>query len=529
MPAFHALSACTLHAAGDPELRFVHSPDRRRDFPFLAEATPPAIRERQLSPEPTQGRFQTTLLPRSDEDRFVSSYGFRRSILTWYSATKIDRPMHISSLALAIVLTTMGLRGQPVRWDVVDSVGVELWDVDCPDSVTCFAVGSRQYYPDRSLVLRSTNAGKSWEIVYDRRADTTQSVIPGLRRIAAVGPLTVVAAGDSGVVLRSTDGGRSWTGGTMPRQLAVARLSIHRSGAGMALLVDPDIGMIVPTVTSDAGATWRETSFNAPGMRGSRCVSVGNRGAGSFICPVFDESSFDLIESKNGGVDWRRVLPAWRGFEIIAFADENVGWGVLGNAHATEQRFRIARTVDGGLTWLTFDDQSRLRASSYDISPVDSLSCILGSSRGEILRTTDGGLIIVQDTVPIGGSVPIDVSAMSSTSAVAVSRTGQILLARFPQPSSTVPEFSEEERPTISPNVLRVGSTLSSTILGTRDEVERAALYDIVGGEACAVDVTIDGSGKRRITLPPGIRVGLYTLVFTDRLGRKTTARLLVR
>lgn len=437
--------------------------------------------------------------------------------------------MRIPALLLSLILLTAGLHGQPVRWTVVDSVGLELWDVDCPDSTTCLAVGSRQYYPDRSVVLKSTNAGHSWDIIYERRADTTQPVIPGLRRISAVDRWTIVVAGDSGVCLRSTDGGDTWTDIPLPRKAAVARLNIHRTGTGMAMMIEQDVGIVIPIVTLDSGATWREVRLNAQGMRGSRYLSFGIRGEGLFVCPVYDEFSFDLIESTNGGANWTRVLPKWMGFEIIAFADSLVGWGALGNAHVTEQRFRISRTTNGGRSWNTYEDPGRNRASYYDIAPIDSLACLFGSALGDILRTTDGGLSVVQDTVPIARGMPVYISKTTGESAVAVSRSGHIMLARFPGLQSNVPGLEPGRALRLVPNTLERSSSRSAMIDGPGAAGARARIHNVSGEDMGKVVVTEISHTRALLTFPASLIPGYYMLVITDRMGRATTARLLIR
>jgi photosystem II stability/assembly factor-like uncharacterized protein len=181
----------------------------------------------------------------------------------------------------------------------------------------------------------------------------TSGVTVRLRGVSAVSDDVAWASGAAGTVLRTIDGGRTWQPRRVPGADGLDFRDIDAASADVAhvLSIGPgDASRIYQT--EDGGATWAERFRNA------------------------DPEAF---------------------FDALAFADARHGAAV---SDSVGGRFVIRLTADGGRTWTAvppdrlppaLDGEGAFAASGTSVAMTGRERIWIGTTRGRVLRSTDGG------------------------------------------------------------------------------------------------------------------------------------------
>ena len=158
---------------------------------------------------------------------------------------------------------------------------------------TYYVAGGNKTHDSIQTILKSTNYGNSWNVIFDSHG-------PWLKSITFPNNMKGYAVGDHGVIISTTNGGNTWTPVTAPLQRDYNAITF----------VNADTGYI-----------------------------VGGTDLGLF-------SRFSILRTVNGGLDWS-VLEDNQGgiLKDISFADARVGYAV-------GDRATVLQTVNGGLNWL---------------------------------------------------------------------------------------------------------------------------------------------------------------------------------
>jgi len=267
-------------------------------------------------------------------------------------------------------------------------------------------------------IMKSTDGGQSWTLSFDAGAylSTVQFVSPlegwaiggstflhttdgGLTWTPATVPTTTwshaarffdtqngVSVGEAGSIVRTIDGGQTWTTVRPPGsgpllwdvEYGDAQTIVCSGGAGVLLR------------STDVGATWSPIQSGAWGI-------VGNLDAHDSQRAWATNQGGEIVRTTNGGRRWERVRVT--GFEMMAdvegidFIDANTGWAVGNSGAAGGGEGRIARSVDGGATWMT----QLISSNTYfrgllALSPQRAIALgVPSSSQSSYLETTDGG------------------------------------------------------------------------------------------------------------------------------------------
>ncbi len=251
----------------------------------------------------------------------------------------------------------------PAKHSAASRVNLHGIDVSRANAGRAMAVG------DAGNVLRTTNAGLTWDSLYP-------GVNNALRSVVYVGTDTVLAVGDGGRVVRSPDGGATWhqiPSGTSDNLLS----TIFAAGSGVGYAVGTG-GRILKT--TDDGLTWAvQTSGTSnalssaafPASGSNTVVTVGNSG--------------DIRKTTNGGGSWvQKVSGTGNALYGVCFPmNGNVGYAVGQNG-------TILKTLDAGESWGTQSSgtTAALRFVRFPISP--NVGYAAGDN-GVILKTTNGG------------------------------------------------------------------------------------------------------------------------------------------
>jgi photosystem II stability/assembly factor-like uncharacterized protein len=181
----------------------------------------------------------------------------------------------------------------------------------------------------------------------------TSGVTVRLRGVSAVSNDVAWASGAAGTVLRTTDGGRTWRPRPVPGAAGLDFRDVDAASAAVAhvLSIGPgDASRIYHT--EDGGTTWTERFRNA------------------------DPEAF---------------------FDAVAFADARRGAAV---SDSVGGRFVVRLTADGGRTWTAvppdrlppaLEGEGAFAASGTNVAMAGPERIWVGTTRGRVLRSTDGG------------------------------------------------------------------------------------------------------------------------------------------
>lgn len=263
----------------------------------------------------------------------------------------------------------------------------QITDITFLDSLTGFAVASKNSNPDTSSILRTTDGGDSWQIVFTQGSRR-------FSRVIFINSLTGFISGGSGsgtpYLYKSSDGGNIWN--TVPG----ATLG-NAFWNDMSVLNEDTIWLVDANslnggvfFTSNGGVNWQPQVNYGSGNPSRIYFFDRNLGFAS-------ESTGQILrKTTNSGVNWTTLSTAGA-FTDMFFFDNMTGWktGAPGGPG-----FR--KTTDGGINWF---DQTLPSGGNIIAPQIEKLSglnkdtiygtgaqIITGSGiRGMINRTTNGG------------------------------------------------------------------------------------------------------------------------------------------
>lgn len=254
-------------------------------------------------------------------------------------------------------------------------------DITFIDSLTGFAVASRNVNPDTASILKTTDGGDTWQIIFTQTPRR-------FSRIKFINSLTGFISGGSGsgtpYLYKSTDAGNNWT--TVPgATLGTAYWN------DMAVLNEDTIWLIDANslsggvfFTSNGGASWQNQ------------INLGSQNPGKIYMYNgrigFFSSTAGLYKTTNSGAVWFNASNDFS-FSDMFFVDSLTGWKASGF---------MKKTTNGGLNW---NNQTLPSGGNILITSIEKFSnvnddTIYGVSgyantgsgaRGIVYRTTNKG------------------------------------------------------------------------------------------------------------------------------------------
>lgn len=172
--------------------------------------------------------------------------------------------------------------------------------------------------------------------------------------------------------------------------------------------------------------SWQNPMPNGNDLRGVSMLDVNN--------VVVVGGAGIVMKTSNAGNLWNsqyNVANVYWKFNDVSFVDQNTGWAV-GEGDVHDDVMVIAKTTDGGATWV----RQNLGASSpeilYSVFFVNHEVGFAAGENGKFLRTTNGGAVWEEKLVWGGIGSPVnDVYFINSTTGWAVSQSAEIGLAFF--------------------------------------------------------------------------------------------------
>ncbi|MDT8322627.1 MAG: YCF48-related protein [Bacteroidota bacterium] len=328
--------------------------------------------------------------------------------------------MKLVTVLLALLLSATTLNAQK-GWVQKHQEGEDiLFTIECLDADNIVAAGSA------GLILRSTDAGESWQEIPSGATDV-------LRRVRWYNAQLGVILGNEGVALKSTDAGASWQ--RMTTGTSDALFDIHFFDAQRWLAIGRGARVIS---TTDGGGTWENESsglnnYNELAFRGELGLIVGNKGTirrtidggGKWTGP---KSGTDLeLTSVSFGDDSTAIIAGING-TILRSSDYGKTWEQVyasipisiyrlsGVRHLTRDHVIIVgyggiilESTDAGLTWTPQESNT-----SYHLEAVSFVDERIGCAAGwatTVMRTTSGGSLSVTRS---GTALPAHMSIAST-------------------------------------------------------------------------------------------------------------------
>jgi photosystem II stability/assembly factor-like uncharacterized protein len=277
------------------------------------------------------------------------------------------------------------------------------------DSSNYFFIGNSGSTYNR--ILKTTDAGKSWEMVLDTKR--TYSIV-NITSGTIINPDSILLFQNylflaPLILFRTVNGGKTWDTINMNMKGRIYppwQTSFLNNGTGIIYLIDSTDTTYCLFRTTDFGLSWDRVPvnpnyhsfdliqiFSKNSYSGSRCVNANQ-----------NPKIYHFCRTNDAGKTWIDVPMLHNEFpKTIKFIDSFVGWSSLlrdstwGDSSQYHSYItKIIKTVDGGKTWKTIfekyiQDSNFTSGNFNDLDFLDSNNIVFLGFGGQFLRTKDGG------------------------------------------------------------------------------------------------------------------------------------------
>ena len=253
-------------------------------------------------------------------------------------------------------------------------------DIEFLDSLIGFAVTNNNTGPDTGYVLKTTNGGDNWSVVFQERRDFS--------RIIFISDSIGYTCGGTGTgtpyLYKTTNQGENWFLVNSPLRIFWDDMSVLNEDT--IWLVDDNNFNGGVFRTTNGGQNWTQQYFNASGNPNHIYMLNGTIG---FM------STGRLYKTTNSGLNWNAIPLPELGFVDMYFINSLTGWKVRSSS--------VKKTTDGGLSWTLQTRPSGgmlLSSAFFQFSNVNNdtiwgvggtISYGPGNYRGIVWKTTNGG------------------------------------------------------------------------------------------------------------------------------------------
>ena len=246
-------------------------------------------------------------------------------------------------------------------------------------------------------LLRSTNAGVSWDVIGLTSVGSCSRVILPPSQPSTI---YVAAMNEHGGLWKSVDGGSTWNRLTV---MDVYDASMHPSDDNTIIMAVRDIGLIRST---DGGASWSPAMTGLSGRVGRMSVQhAPSNGSHVYaLCELDDRAH--IAASSDGGLSWRVVYRDSSGCFFTGTCQLKDGQGFYDNVIAVCPTspdtvlvggIDLLRTTDGGQTW-TNVTQGYADGSGNNHPHVDQHAiCFDPHNAAHVWVGNDGGIMESRD------------------------------------------------------------------------------------------------------------------------------------
>ncbi|MBE2226787.1 MAG: T9SS type A sorting domain-containing protein [Ignavibacteria bacterium] len=278
-------------------------------------------------------------------------------------------------LMLLFLATTFESDSPPGWFQQTLPVNKIINDIFFIDSSNGWAVTAKSVAGDTSYVLKTTNSGTNWNVVYNLTNHFRVVQFLDLN----TGYIAGGTVGGTAQLYKTTDGGISWS-----IMLSVLSGSNFRD----VFFVNKDTGWVGDDnisggaglrKTTDGGLSWTQQLSGS--FAPSKLFFI-NKDTGWAAC-----QNVNLYRTTNGGSLWTLQFASVFNIESIFFLTPQKGWmkgapDLNGNG--------ASYTTDGGSNWISCQGNTST-AVGYDIKFINDSIGFSGGSFLEIPKSTDGG------------------------------------------------------------------------------------------------------------------------------------------
>lgn len=267
------------------------------------------------------------------------------------------------------------------------------------------------YINGTGSVYHTKNSGASWEKLFEKKGSFFRTIAflnENIGFLGTVGTDYFPNVTDTIPLYQTSDGGKTWVSvkynGPYVKGLCAIDIvkeqfinhgttdyKYHIYAAGR---VGSPANIIV---SHDAGTTWNSWSMN------DYCkmvfdIKMLNKNVG-FACAATDEdiskSNALILKTSDGGKTWKKVYQSGRPFETtwkISFPTEQTGYATIQsyNPDTNIKQQHVAKTTDGGDTWVELDLVEDAGAREFGIGFIDDMHGFVGTLNSGF-ETKDGG------------------------------------------------------------------------------------------------------------------------------------------
>jgi photosystem II stability/assembly factor-like uncharacterized protein len=281
-----------------------------------------------------------------------------------------------------------------------------LYDVSFPagQSNIGYAVGSSVTYEGDGIILKTTDAGMTWNQI-------SSGTIPGLEAVYFTSENVGYAAGWQDYFIKTTDGGITWNQINIDPGIWYFRdIEFTDANNGITSTADGTV-----YVTADAGNSWTLASGLNQDIQ-DLCYAD----ASTLYAVGGDEK---ISKSTDGGFSWSEIYSGtFTGLLLgVYFTDAN--YGMVGGEDG-----KVLKTTDGGQTWITENAGGFALLHGVYIFNQDS-AYVVGTPE-QVYKTIDGGNTWTEDIVSNYNVAFYKVKFTSNNMGVICGSQGTILIKR---------------------------------------------------------------------------------------------------
>ncbi len=226
-----------------------------------------------------------------------------------------------------------------------------------------------------SVILKSTDGGHSWQILY---RDSTRFT---LQKSFFLNSATGWVVGDSGTIWFTNDGGNSWNDYSTHNRHH--HLQAVYAASPQTIYVAGDSGQVLKS--TDGGTTWNDISPGVPYNFREICGFNSNR-----LILVSQQSNHSFFVTQDGGNTWTEVCPPYH-YTMLMNKMYSCRGLPGGKVYATGISGAIFVSNDYGMSWQFLTSFFPFTTIPLKALYVDNNGTVWCGNQGNIFRSDDGG------------------------------------------------------------------------------------------------------------------------------------------
>jgi photosystem II stability/assembly factor-like uncharacterized protein len=310
--------------------------------------------------------------------------------------------------ALLLFTVTFTVLGQPTVWKPLTTEPY----AGKQDDITFIDKNNGWYVNGHGKIFHTADGGSTWEKQLEQKGTffrTIAFVDKNIGFAGTVGTDYFPNVSDTIPLYATKDGGKTWKSVSYkgPYVKGLCAIDIVKEQYINHGNIDYKthiyavgrVGSPANMMTShDGGTTWTSHSMNDD-CKMLFDIKMLNKNEGFAAAATHEDISQSnalILKTFDGGKTWKKVYHSNRPFETtwkIAFPTPKVGYVTIQsyNPDPTVKQQRVAKTTDGGVTWIEINLVEESQAREFGIGFIDENHGFVGTLNSGF-ETTDGGV-----------------------------------------------------------------------------------------------------------------------------------------